>query len=1740
MANKVQLEAVLKLVSVQINPGVFNQISRAAAGMPGPVQQFNRNLTQSVSAAGNVQRSVRRVTDELTGSQRAARLFLQRMAQFAILLPTFATLNKSIQGGVKFLFEFDSAVKEIIKADVGSLSGKFDEIAKSAFSLSTAFGVSAIEAANTIKTYVQAGYELTKANELAELSLLGVRASTLDAGQSVEFLLSATKQFKLEGADLTRALDSLVNVEGVSAVEAKDVADAFSTAGNSFAQFAKNIDDSIGLISALREQTRKSGNEIGTFFKTLQARIFAAGESRSAIESLGVSVQNLDGSLRPTLDVLNDLKVAFGGLNEAEQANAAKSIAGVRQFESLIGVMNSLGRANELAALSSQSAGEARKKEEVDSQKLNRRLDDLVVAAQKLAYALGEAGATDTFKNVLKTVTALVDGLTHIVKLLDSIKVPVLPILAPLAIKAVGSVFGLGGGGGGGGGTAGGRPGAGNNSGPGAAGGSLAASTSQNIAAMQQLAAELSQLTQILKQLNGLQAQQVKTIEVNIAAQAADAATTRLLTAAHQQATTWYEKAVGIYKNSIGSIQNSGAKFALQYGLLTLGVTVVTASLNALAEKLGGGGSFLGALTQTTSTGIQMAGQFAILGPQAALVAGLFGALADSTSKLVDAFEDNKKAAKELAENDIRNSRLKSGSKVLTGQLQGLDFLQAFGKTVKGRTGKQFDSNKSFNESFKILSPATKSFIKDVNDLKEVLFGHGTIRDLAKLDSAAFENKEALATLRASYDENGKSSLKSSEQLNLFFHALGRVDEAVDAATGTIRNIIHTFQEMKDLQDLIGFAQSVNKLGHSLDEASKAPEDFAQGIDKLRIEAGNAKEDLADAQRAFEALRKSLGTQGATEAGFNPADAEKFLNQLNDLLNKTNNGAAISEFLAGRSVEERKFADEFIKIDEKRRNAIIKSAEAHQALEVEIYKRGLETVKAQQEAAVAAASAMAKFNSELIKLGTTNTDVNLGRKIGSLKSEDVSGVLAGNSDLPKAIQDVINDTFVDGVKKAENNLSKVAEETSTSLVPLQLEIKNLATEFDRLNGISDSTENTLAKEKIQREITAKALEIQTTKQDGYIKSLEGLRALTVETKKAQEEAAKAEAERLKKTLALNEATFGFSKAIHDVNKGFQEFVKQRVDDLLQKEASAYEELKGAQQGVLSATADVSNAYKDYISTILQVNGALAEAKIRANLFGRDIGMLNGSIVTFQDKMTSLNQSFTSVLDDANMKLDQRIQLERQLAESTLSFLQQAQDQITSAGLNVFGQSAQENQGLQKGIDGLAYVAQQLGGSFQNFLGMDSQQISALSQSLLNLPLDFRKNIMDALSFLPSSTNIGGFNIDQLKQAIGQVGAGVAPEQGLPAISDLTAQQVEQLKILGQLGNEEAKLSLSQVVAAQKQLDKAQEQLDVAKLIEDRAREGLDNVRFAVNDEMAVIEQANVERRELLSKVIDANNANTLHDIESQSQLFADQNSVFREVGDQIVQGVSQAINAKQALMEAQTSLNNFGTMQGFQNQAAGFIPNFAGGNLSPSEAAGILHAAVREKKAMPNGAQLAVANTKEAIIPMYRNFADGNAAGSSIAAGISNIRNLDQTAVAAIARSVSSTLSGLTGGGDNRESLDKIAQLLTDLNSSLGQVRDSSLAIKTNTAGLSTTTGSSTPGAAATTGQEVKITLSTNQNNNVQITGLENLRDQLRQAIRETTNKQVEQQLEALMVQLDPVFQALNERGIISSVGQSR
>ncbi len=1736
---KVQLEAVLRLVDVQINPQVFRRISQAVAGMPAALSQTNRQLQAAAGNAGQLNNRLRQTNQTLTQNERAARLFLQRMAQFAILLPTFATLNRAIQGSVKFLFEFDSALRDIVRTDVSGLAHRMEEIGESALKTAVDFGVLAQEVLETVKVFVQAGLSIEDAQERARLAILATQVSTLSSADAVEFFLSAANQFKLTNEQLTGSLDALVKVEDLAAVEAQDIAEAFRTGGNSMAEFGKDINDAIGLISALREQTRKSGREIGTFFKTLQTRIFAAGESRDALEALGVTVENLDGSLRPTLDVLNDLKKAFEGLTEAQTANAAKAIGGVRQFESLIATLNSLDRANELSKEASKAAGTADLKRTITDEKLERQLGKLIAQGQMFAEALGDAGLEDALAGALNVATKLLSLFTSLVDAVGDLGGNLTPLLALAGIKIGGSVLGLAGAGAAGGGPKGAAPGQANFIGP----------LTKSQAAISSFTTDLNRLGSITVntgQLLGKYAMQVGTnltvsqaqgIQQNINAQSLKVHTTAIAT----NAKAFAASTASAIQQKVANLNSATAMVAV-----TLAATFLPKVFAALEEKalsLGGGlGLASSTLVGIVGTGASMAAQFAVLGKEAAKTAGAFGLVFEGARQFVNAIKEQEAALEEQSNLSLSQGRISASEfRLQGGGSQGAqaqtDILKNLIANVKdAEIGKELAAaiQKSLEET--ITGQGFKDLKISSEELRQSLFGNISV--LKTLISSNEEYIQAIAEEEGRLDQFNAlqqgladGSLNAGQAFGLLVRSLGAGVAEIDKDTGMLKRAL-SFEDFQAAQEVIDLADSIRTLGREMEVAKLGPKALSDNLVRLQTEFLITQEASA---RTQESLREELNAAIINLGDVKAPTNIKFQDLLSDLLNtpETFNDEAVVQFKESiRSLPkaQREAAEEILKIVEKQVQDRLSLTKSENDMLEEQNSRRKAMLESETQATLNAFEASRRFSAELMKFGdAVNTDVL--KQFQNVSTQDIDKVLAGSSDLGKGIQQIILGAF--GENKPGNQLAKAQTDLAAITDKTQADLDILAKKLELVDNKLVDGEHTNETVALTTEKRSIQLEIEKAKQQGVIDSTEAkIKVLEAErdvAAKAKEE----EERRLKAIEKLSDASRAFDNEIRSINQGFKDFMQQKIEDLLGKEADAQQELKDAQQEVLNSTSELSDAYGALIQAQFEFGNVMAEAHLKSNMLEKDIAKLTGAIFSFDGELAAIGDSFNQVLDSANITLAKRIELEQQLAEETLAFLTQAKDQIVQAGIGVFGQTGAENQALGQGIAGLQLIADKLGGSFEAFLNMTQSDFASVSQSLLALPAEFRQQILDALSFLPSTMNIGGFSVEQLTQAIGQVGAGVAPEAGLPSIEELTNQQVEQLSRLQELALQDAQLQYSQVIAAQEQVAVAQEAVDAALVMQQRSEQNLMDVRDAVFEEKAVLDAANQQRLELLNAVIAADDRNTLNMIEKEAQAFADQNAVFREVGDTIVKGIAGAIGAKLAVMEAQTNVNNL---------AKGYIPNFAGGNLTPDEASGLLSAASREKKQMPAGAGLAIANTSEAIIPMRNkgfvpNFQDGNM--SSISAGIAAIKAVNETVVAAIAQSVTEAIAGLSNGGEQTpDLLGEVITQLRNISDTLDGVEESNTQIQTNTTATTPgTTPTTTPTASA---NSVRIVLETNQNNTITITGLEDLHNQIVLAVRDAASEQVDEQLASLLAELDSIITALQERGLLSSFGQPR
>jgi TP901 family phage tail tape measure protein len=1694
----VQLDAILRLTGVQVNQAVFRQLSQLTAGI-------NVNLKQTVRHTDDVNRQMQKankttaVTARNVGSMsNAARTFLQRMAQFAVLLPAFATLNRSIQGGAKFLVDFEQQLLKIIRIDIQGLSDQFGFLAENIFRIGINLGASVEEVADTVRVFKQAGFSIEEAFENAEKATLASQVTTLGLAQAQELLIQVSKQFRDEVENTSVAVDVLAKVEDSAAVNAQDVAEAFRTGGNALAEFAKSFEDSVSLVAALTEQTRKSGREVGTFFKTLQTRLFAAGEARDAVEGLGVSVENLDGSLRPTLDVLNDLKTAFDGLTEAQAASAAKSIAGVRQFESLTATLNSLERANELTAIASEAQGTSDEKLAVVQKGLGFQIQQTIGEFQKLAGVLGQSGILDFFRSAVEAANQLAKGLQAIVGLADGLGASLGPLGLVGAVAAGRSIFGARGSGGSGGG-----------------GGS-------NFKGFNQ---QLGRAVTQINLLNTTSATQVT-------------AKRRLIGAAIQ--------ASDAFNTTAGKV-----------GLIAAAMVTLNTVTKVLTDRFGESDSVFGdtlkSFDDIGSNALNTGLSFGLISAKAGLVAGSFTAIIQSGTDLAKFFEERSQQLADIEENErtaqalneFRRSALQGGEAFADIENALSRTVDAFGNFDPDEFVKLLTENIELDPDKAGLSPQVLEQIarsslgaqilpQIADKLAEQRLGGA---DAAQEFIDGFDN----ALRDADVDLSGVN--RAVFLIRNLFAQIGddviRPLNTVETATGAVQRRLDSLEfDQNVVRPLANLRNVATELRAELDSLNAELANQDLGFDPTtqeRLQAIQTESQIVAIKTAnsFKTLSDAISDTGNQAAGQSLADAVRnivdtagpeVVQGIDDIKNLLRPEVlSLSQFTSQQ-------VNNIIK-------AVVQSVELEKdAKELDLQEariRAEERIKLanqEREAAEKAAEGVIKFNDQLIRIGGA-LGGNLINDLQGFDGSQIQGILDGTISATAEIERFVKIIAGDPITQANEKLkaSLMASATTIDAYKAQLDALNSSIQDAQAGGrrqaggvaLDEALKN---REKLEQKI---ADLIRSRDEERLQLTIKRVQAQFDQQKKLAEE----EKKRIQALEELEKAQRKFNQTLGESRVELDRFIQDQQQSGLDQVASAQSDLKSAQQDVLSSTQNLSDAFFDFNRAVLEFNDVVAEGRIESNLIGTEIANLTGEVSTFQGRLTGLNRSFNSVLEDSNLTLQKRIELERQLAEETIAFLEQAKGEIVNAGLTVFGQTGEENAALQTGIQGLEMIAQRLGGSFESFLGLSDSNINQLGNELLNLPVEFRRQILDALNLLPSSVDIGGFSVEQLETAIGQLGAGAGAGIGLPSIEDLTQQQVAQLERLQGLAERDAELQFGQLFAAREQLDAAKEQLDAAEIAEERARENLMGVQLAVLEQTSVLQSAQALQNQLTDQIIQAGSQDTLNLITREAELFREQNSAFAAIGDNIVQAIRGLAGARAGVLGAAVG-----------NGAKGFIPNFAGGNLSLDEISGLIQAAAREKRAMPGGAGLAVANDSEIIIPTRnKGHVPNFQGGSDIAAGIESIKGINETVVAAIARSVTQALTDVDNGDGQdqleqsrmtNDKLDDVANLLDTAITSLSNIETTSA-----TTAAAADTGN-TPGAAGA-GGNVAIDVTTNQQSSVTVTGLENLRTEIEAAIQSAASEQIAAQLDPVLEQIEVALGVLRENSQLSSLGQS-
>lgn len=363
------------------------------------------------------------LTSGLKESQKQTKTFFDRIIKDGI---NANLIRISVQKVLSAIHEAISSVKELdtVKtniqmvsrtsdSEVNAMMSSYNSMAKD---LSTTTK-SVSEAANE---FLRMGESVSNTNELIKSAQVLSKVGMIESSDAASYLISSMKGYQIAAEDSMNIVSKLSSVDAEAAVSAGGLAEALSKCSNIARNSGVTMDRLIGYTASVGEITQKSMSEVGNSFLSLLSRMNnikigrfvddETGESLSDTETvlnkLGIKLRETEDTYRDFDDVLDDIGNRWKEFSQLEQNAISVAIAGTRQRENFVALMNNYSSALEYAGVAANSAGSALERYEAYQNSVEAKTNELTAAIESLSmHTLSE----EMFSGIIEATTNLVE-----------------------------------------------------------------------------------------------------------------------------------------------------------------------------------------------------------------------------------------------------------------------------------------------------------------------------------------------------------------------------------------------------------------------------------------------------------------------------------------------------------------------------------------------------------------------------------------------------------------------------------------------------------------------------------------------------------------------------------------------------------------------------------------------------------------------------------------------------------------------------------------------------------------------------------------------------------------------------------------------------------------------------------------------------------------------------------------------------------------------------------------------------------------------------------------------------------------------------------------------------------------------------------------------------------------------------------------------------------------------------------
>lgn len=358
--------------------------------------------------------------------------YITWLTRGGMMYAVIAAFRRAIQQVIQSAQELDQSLTNL-RIVTGNSREDTLALMTSYSALGQELSATTTEVANAANDWLRQGYSISDTNNLISASLHLSKLGMIESGQATEYLTSMLKGFKLEASDAMDVVDKLTKVDMEAAASAGDIAEALRNFATTAQLSGLDIDQSIAMATTIMDVSQKDASSVGNALKTMLSRFgnvkagaFADlsldetsedGEALNDIETvlnkLGISMRDTNLEFREFDDVLEDIAAKWDLYDNVTQNAIATAMAGTRQRESFLVLMENMDKYHELIEESQNSSGTAEEKYLSYQESLQAAQKELTAAWEEIALNSDISRFLTNWTNFL---TMVVKNLPFIVK----------------------------------------------------------------------------------------------------------------------------------------------------------------------------------------------------------------------------------------------------------------------------------------------------------------------------------------------------------------------------------------------------------------------------------------------------------------------------------------------------------------------------------------------------------------------------------------------------------------------------------------------------------------------------------------------------------------------------------------------------------------------------------------------------------------------------------------------------------------------------------------------------------------------------------------------------------------------------------------------------------------------------------------------------------------------------------------------------------------------------------------------------------------------------------------------------------------------------------------------------------------------------------------------------------------------------------------------------------------------------